>query len=76
MVNKMYPKYVGPYRVISVEHDVLSVRPTVLDRGEPRRIHSDRVRPCTESFPQPDNLEDLMIPFMDPARMQPIEGIQ
>ena len=70
-VYKLYPKYVGPYRVIEVKDTVLSLIP-IHELGARRRrfeIHKDRVRLCATNYPNIHTWKELARPFMDPAKL-------
>jgi hypothetical protein len=70
-VQKLAPKYVGPFRVVSTQHQVLEVVPLAQPNADPKRIHSDHARLCDENrtVDLPD--EDLLLPFVDAASIDP-----
>lgn len=68
---KLYPKYVGPYRIIEIRGPILSVSP-IHNLGARRKrfeIHKDRVRNCIENYPNIHTWEELASPFFDPAKI-------
>jgi len=72
-VQKLFPKYIGPYRVMAVENHVLSILPLQLPYGNPKRIHSDRAKKCAENIDIDLDVETLLIPFQDPKCVEPDE---
>jgi len=70
-VSKLYPKFVGPYRIMDIKHSVLSVIPIHQPDAVPKRIHSDKARHCDHNFMLPSTLEELDLPFVDPACVDP-----
>jgi hypothetical protein len=70
-VQKLAPKYVGPYRVTSIQHHVLEVVPLADPNVVPKRIHSDHARLCRENRMVELPEEDLLLPFEDAASIDP-----
>jgi len=71
VVRKIHPLYVGPYRVVAIQGQVLSVRPLQTPDVPPKRIHMDRARPCSENYSLPLDAAQLLLPFTDPAAVCP-----
>jgi hypothetical protein len=69
--GKLYPKYVGPYRIRGIQNSVLAVTPLHMPEAEPRYIHSDKARHCQEDFALPADQNTLVRPFLDPAEWDP-----
>lgn len=70
--SKLYPWYVGPYRVIRIVGDrILSVIPVGYPSAKAKQIHSDRARlSCGDCTPNP-NMQELLSPFADPSFIDP-----
>jgi len=66
-VRKIHPKYVGPYRIVSLRDHVLMVRPLHTPAATAKPIHADRARRCTENYSLPVDASQLLLPFTDPA---------
>lgn len=66
-INKLYPKYVGPYRIKSIQHETLGLVPLKQPGNQPRPLHADNVRRCSDMTVLKDPLEDLLRLFTDPA---------
>jgi hypothetical protein len=66
-VRKLYPRYVGPYRVISVTGQVLGVVPLQIPNGSVKKIHIDRAICCSENCELGCSVAELISPFADPA---------
>jgi len=69
--TKLNPKYVGPYRVVDKHTNILSVIPIRYPDFEPKSIHVDRVRKVPHDYPLIDDQRHLMLPFLDPASIDP-----
>jgi len=70
-IVKLYPKYLGPYRVKSIQHGVLGLVPLIKPEAPIKPLHSDRCRPCYGNTALVQPLEDLELPFMDAASVDP-----
>jgi hypothetical protein len=70
-IVKLYPKYLGPYRVKSVQFGVLGLVPLQKPDAKPKPLHSDRCRPCFGNTALVQPLEDLELPFQDAASVDP-----
>jgi hypothetical protein len=65
-VKKLYPKYVGPYKVIRVHGPVLIIEPLYAHpnaRKTVYQVHVDRVRPCSHDYPNVHTWQELTSPF-------------
>lgn len=73
-IYKLYPKFIGPYKVVEVRGSTLTVVP-LLQRPRVTRkryhTHKDRVRHCDIDFPNIFSWDQLMLPFADPAGVDP-----
>jgi hypothetical protein len=69
---KLYPWFVGPYRIDRIMNDrVLSVTPVGYPNAKPKIIHADRARLSEgECIPNP-NIAELVSPFADPSFIDP-----
>jgi transposase InsO family protein len=63
---KLFPLFVGPFRVISKKGEVLGVIPLGHPAASPRYIHSDRARLCEGDCTPNPSLAELLTPF-DPS---------
>ena len=72
-VYKIYPKFVGPYRVMQILGSTLFV--ANLQNPNPRQkmkqIHKDHAKPCALNYPLMHSLEVLELPFKNPAALDP-----
>ena len=68
---KLYPQYVGPYRVHEIKGASLSVTPLSRPAVLPKMLHQDNVRLCTAPPQQNFTEEQLLLPFQDPAMTDP-----
>jgi hypothetical protein len=64
-VRKLFPRYVGPYRVAAVTGHVLSVVPVQMPNATPKKIHIDRAKACTNTCMLNSTLPELLSPFHD-----------
>ena len=65
-IRKLYPKYVGPYRIKSKQHGVLGLVPLLRPNIKPKPLHSDNCRPCLEDTPLDLSYQELLLPFVLP----------
>jgi hypothetical protein len=63
---KLFPLYVGPYRITVKKGEVLGVVPLGYSSRAPRYIHSDRARLCHGDCTPNPSLPELLTPF-DPS---------
>jgi hypothetical protein len=70
-VRKLYPRFVGPYRVKSVRNHILGVVPLLSPQGQPRYIHSDRAIHCPNDVVLDQSMEELLSPFDMAAAIDP-----
>jgi hypothetical protein len=70
-ISKLYPRYMGPYRVTSVLHDTLKLVPLRMPHLAPKILHADNCRHCDRNTVLEFTLEDLALPFEDPASFDP-----
>ena len=70
-IAKLYPKYVGPYRVKTIQFNTLGLVPLKQPGQEPKFLHCDHVRPCQQDTTLDNDLEELLMPFTDPASVDP-----
>jgi len=76
-VYKLYPKYIGPYRVIEINGPILTVAPLhhpgprVTQRVVRYKIHKDRTRTCDENYPNIHTWRELISPFTIAATVDP-----
>jgi hypothetical protein len=71
LVRKLVPKYVGPYEVKNIKGAVLYVVPVAFPDEPPRAIHQDHTRPGFEIQDMQLGLEELQLPWTDPAHRDP-----
>ena len=65
-IHKLYPKYVGPYKIIKIIGSILHIIPHHGKRVPSCgyfRIHKDRVRVVNKNYPNIHTQSDLLIPF-------------
>jgi hypothetical protein len=67
---KLYPIYVGPFRVATKKGEVLGVSPLGYTAQILRYIHSDRARLCHGDCTPNPSLAELLSPF-DPSMIDP-----
>ena len=72
-VPKLYPRYVGPYRVTNVVGPVLYCLPLYgnISVARAQQVHSDRAVHCEDDYPNIHPLRHLMVPF--PRTIQGLE---
>lgn len=72
-ISKLYVKYIGPYRILTINGPILRVTPIYNQRqgGEHKVIHKDRVKPCEENYPNIHTWTELQAPFTDPSQVDP-----
>jgi hypothetical protein len=70
-VRKLVPKYVGPFKVMGKKGPVLYVVPKAFPNEPVREVHADRVRPGSEVREIPLSLQELQLPWRDPAHVDP-----
>jgi hypothetical protein len=70
-VRKLYPRYVGPYRVKRIKQHVLGVVPLLAPQGKIRYIHSDRAIPCPHDAVLDQSMDQLLSPFTSAASVDP-----
>jgi hypothetical protein len=70
-VRKLFPRYVGPYRVASLTGSVLGVKPLQLPQGSEKKIHSDRAIHCPENALPDNSMTELLSPFIDVSSGDP-----
>jgi hypothetical protein len=78
-VRKLYPKYVGPYKILHIRGPTLEITPLYRAPNgwtgqQTFRVHLDRTRPCEHDHPARYTWEDLVQPFEpepDPAEVDP-----
>ena len=70
-IRKLYPKYVGPYRIKTKQHGVLGLVPLLKPNIKPKPLHSDNCRPCLEDTPLDLSYQELMLPFQLPHPSDP-----
>ncbi len=67
---KIYPKYIGPYRVLRITNAILTVTPIYLPASAKAKrkfnIHKDRVRHCEANYPNVHTWRELISVFTDP----------
>jgi len=66
-VGKLYPRFVGPFRVVEKKGEsVLGVVPVGHAAARPRFIHADRTRDCPQNIRPSHDLSELLSPFTNP----------
>ena len=70
-VRKLVPKYVGPFVVTNVKGSVLYVVPKSFPNETPREVHADRTRPSHAVRDMNLTLQELQLPWRDPAQVDP-----
>jgi len=76
-VYKLYPKYIGPYRIIEINGPILTVAtlqhpgPRALQRNQRYKIHKDRTRPCDDHYPNIHTYKELVSPFGQASIIDP-----
>ena len=74
-IRKLYPRFVGPYRVVKVVGSVLWISPL---HAPPRvklvlRIHKDRVRTCQDDYPNIHTWRELAHQFDPGTVSEPLD---
>jgi len=65
--GKLYPLYVGPYRIVEKKGNaVIGVVPLGHRVVKPRFIHMDRARVCCSDVDPSPDIGELLTPFTDP----------
>jgi transposase InsO family protein len=62
-VHKLYPRFIGPYRIRQIMGPVIGVTPLEFPNSEVRYIHSDRAKQCDRNAPLPTSTIDYGMPF-------------
>ena len=64
-VRKVYPRFIGPYRIVEIRGPTLIVESLHYTTRVPQRLqmHIDRVRPCDRNHPNQHTVEELLHPF-------------
>ena len=62
-IHKIYPRYVGPYRIRDVKGPTIGVVPLTTPEAEPKYIHSDRAKLISKDFVFDSSTPGLDLPF-------------
>jgi hypothetical protein len=70
-VKKLFPRYVGPYRIMSMKGHTLGVKPLQIPDASTKYIHSDRAIHCGDNCVLQSSMNELVSPFLDYSSVDP-----
>ena len=71
---KLYPRFIGPYRIVQMFGPIVSLLPLYGDLPslKAQKIHKDRLVRCEKDYPNIHSLKELLHPF----QLDPMQGLE